>query len=336
MTQAEKGRFCASCQKQVIDFTGMSDAQLAVFFKKPSTGSVCGRFYQDQLDHDIEIPRKRIPWVKYFFQFALPAFLISIKASAQKKTVDSKVEITQTRTNSLIIGDTTFYETTLSLSKQTSLKGRVINEYNEPVPFASIIVKGMQGMGLSADSNGVFSIAKLPFQNELTLEISSVGYETKSLTISKETDLSNELMIQLRSPIMENVEVVVVGRQIVLGGLGIRSVCIKGAAIRKTDSTAIKTSEQAPEKINAIKLYPNPVARSNSVHIEFNSKADEMLELLITGMNGSIVLQRKERMIKGFNRISVTADARWAAGIYILRLTNEKGSLVKQEKIVVQ
>ena len=43
MTEAEKGRFCNSCQKQVIDFSMMSDREIAQFFKKPSTGSVCGR-----------------------------------------------------------------------------------------------------------------------------------------------------------------------------------------------------------------------------------------------------------------------------------------------------
>src|SRR5882672_521370 len=80
MNPVEKGRFCDSCQKQVIDFTNMSDVQLATFFKKPSTGSVCGRFYQDQLDREMGIPRKRIPWIKYFFQIALPAFLVSAKA----------------------------------------------------------------------------------------------------------------------------------------------------------------------------------------------------------------------------------------------------------------
>jgi hypothetical protein len=35
MTPVEQGRFCASCQKQVIDFTNMNDRQLATFFKKP-------------------------------------------------------------------------------------------------------------------------------------------------------------------------------------------------------------------------------------------------------------------------------------------------------------
>jgi TonB-dependent SusC/RagA subfamily outer membrane receptor len=83
MTPAQQGKFCGSCQKQVVDFSNMSDRQVAEFFKKPSTGSVCGRFMTDQLDRDIEIPRKRIPWLKYFFQFVIPAFLVSLKSSGQ-------------------------------------------------------------------------------------------------------------------------------------------------------------------------------------------------------------------------------------------------------------
>lgn len=85
MTPDSKGKFCGSCQKQVVDFSDMSDRQVAEFFKKPSPGSVCGRFMIDQLDRAMEIPRKRIPWVKYFFQIAIPAFLLSIKASGQTK-----------------------------------------------------------------------------------------------------------------------------------------------------------------------------------------------------------------------------------------------------------
>ncbi len=91
MTPVEKGKYCGSCQKQVVDFSDMSDRQVAEFFKKPSTGSVCGRFMTDQLDRPIEIPRKRIPWVKYFFQIALPAFLVSMKVSASKTQGEIKV-----------------------------------------------------------------------------------------------------------------------------------------------------------------------------------------------------------------------------------------------------
>jgi hypothetical protein len=85
MTKTEKGRFCASCQKQVIDFSNKSDREIAMFFKKPSTGSVCGRFMEDQLNRDIAIPKKRIPWLKYFFQFLIPAFFISYRVAAQGK-----------------------------------------------------------------------------------------------------------------------------------------------------------------------------------------------------------------------------------------------------------
>ena len=85
MTPTEKGRFCASCQKQVIDFSNKSDREIAMFFKKPSSGSVCGRFMDDQLNRNIEIPKKRIPWLKYFFQIAIPAFLASCDHRTQGK-----------------------------------------------------------------------------------------------------------------------------------------------------------------------------------------------------------------------------------------------------------
>lgn len=98
MTKSEQGRFCASCQKQVVDFTMMTDRDIALFFKKPSTGSVCGRFMNDQLNREMEIPKKRIPWVKYFFQFTLPAFLLSMKATAQ-----GRVKVKQKKADTAVV-----------------------------------------------------------------------------------------------------------------------------------------------------------------------------------------------------------------------------------------
>lgn len=89
MTPVDKGKFCGSCQKQVIDFSSMSDRQVAEFFRKPvfsssKDGYVCGRFRTDQLDRDLEIPKKRLPWLRYFFTIALPAFFVSLKATGSK------------------------------------------------------------------------------------------------------------------------------------------------------------------------------------------------------------------------------------------------------------
>src|SRR5688572_19417853 len=78
MIQVADGRFCRSCAKVVIDFSGMSDAQLFQFFKEPQ-GSVCGRFHQQQLAKELVMPKKPIPWLRYFFTIGLPAFLYSCK-----------------------------------------------------------------------------------------------------------------------------------------------------------------------------------------------------------------------------------------------------------------
>jgi len=59
MTPRDKGRFCASCSKQVVDFSLMSDQQVLNYFKN-ATGNVCGRFANDQLQRPmIETPQQK-------------------------------------------------------------------------------------------------------------------------------------------------------------------------------------------------------------------------------------------------------------------------------------
>jgi hypothetical protein len=109
MTPAEKGRFCSSCQKQVMDFSNMADSQVAAFFRKKTTGSVCGRFLTEQLNRPMDIPKKRIPWIKYFFQFTLPLFITSLRAGAQQKPelATTQSEAKDKCFSDSILGDTT-------------------------------------------------------------------------------------------------------------------------------------------------------------------------------------------------------------------------------------
>ena len=379
MTQADKGRFCASCQKQVIDFTNMSDSQLAAFFKKPilisskdgeKEASVCGRFYDDQLDRDIEIPKKRIPWVKYFFQFALPAFLISIKTSAQSKAkirqpmvrveriknkdsvpvVDMSALLAKSpvnvrlsdepslplaRMNTEMIavagGISIRYasrrdQKNSSAGKRVWLEGRVIDADDEPIPFASIMIKG-KNVGVSADSNGVFSFGRIALVKEIVMQVSSVGFKPLKVTIDKQTDFDN-LVIRLQSA-NELPGVVVqtyglVRRTVVTGGV---------TSCRKLTPWSVNNEEKLPLTAT---LYPNPVQRSGSFYIAVDNAKDELMQLSIIGMNGNIVLNRTETIRKGFNRIQVNVQPSWAAGIFVMQLLNEKGEVVKSEKLIVQ
>jgi len=73
MTQQDKGRFCASCSKQVVDFSLMSDQQVLNYFKN-TTGRVCGRFANDQLQRpmaETQQQKKKVWWVAAMMPFLL-------------------------------------------------------------------------------------------------------------------------------------------------------------------------------------------------------------------------------------------------------------------------
>jgi hypothetical protein len=56
MTPTEQGRFCNSCQKCLVDFTGFTDRQLFEYLNTNKGLKICGRFENIQLDRPINIP----------------------------------------------------------------------------------------------------------------------------------------------------------------------------------------------------------------------------------------------------------------------------------------
>jgi hypothetical protein len=374
MTAAEKGRFCGSCQKQVIDFTNMSDSQLAAFFKKPSTGSVCGRFYEDQLGRSIEIPKKRIPWVKYFFQFALPTFLLSVKAAGQDKANGSAAAKTETTPKNCdmilgnlmpvkklrLMGDTTVYQpiqdskNTVALSpvklkpisqiaSPVMIHGIVLDENDNPVPFASVMIKGTK-MGTMANEAGVFKIEKSLCAKGPALQISSAGYEETEIPMNDQVDLTKELVARLKFKMEDEVIVTVQGFTrvgMVTGGVA----AVMGKAIDTLKSETYDTKQKQPlppndnhslADINSPKIYPNPVQRSQSLNVEWKNEQAEMIQVMLVSLSGNIVFSQAKQFDKGLNRLAIDVDSRWATGIYIVQVRNEKGAIIKNEKLVVQ
>lgn len=146
MTPAEQGRFCNSCEKQVVDFTGMSDTQVLAFFRKPSTGAVCGRFFNDQLNREIAAPRKRVPWLKYFFQFTLPLFLTTLKSTAQGNvTIKENFKVCRVERTLGMVSN-------VELPSDNPVKeitGKIVDEKGNGIPFASVTI---------SESNGEFHV----------------------------------------------------------------------------------------------------------------------------------------------------------------------------------
>jgi TonB-linked SusC/RagA family outer membrane protein len=122
---------------------------------------------------------------------------------------------------------------------QNELKvtGTIVNENGEAVPNASVLIKGT-ATGASSNAEGHFEIMTAP---KSTLEVSSVGYETKELQVKQ----SGNISVTLQSSANSMTDVVVVGygtqrKEAVTGSVA----SIKGSALREVPAANITQSLQ--------------------------------------------------------------------------------------------
>lgn len=79
MTPKEKGKFCNSCSKTVIDFTKMNTHEIQDFIHKNKNNRICGHFKQTQLDSiNLHIPSKVLEQRLNFHKLFLLALLITM------------------------------------------------------------------------------------------------------------------------------------------------------------------------------------------------------------------------------------------------------------------
>lgn len=109
MTPADRGRFCGTCQKTVVDFSSMSDRQILEQFRKKSDG-VCGRFNPDQLNRALLSPSQFSRTYRSFVT-ALPALMFFLESCAQHPQVKNEVRFQRAQTtpslpNRTLLGDT--------------------------------------------------------------------------------------------------------------------------------------------------------------------------------------------------------------------------------------
>jgi len=70
---------------------------------------------------------------------------------------------------------------TATVLGQTKITGKVVDESNQPLPGASVVVKGTNN-GTSTDFDGKFSLNSKT--NSGTIVVSFIGYKTKVVTFS--------------------------------------------------------------------------------------------------------------------------------------------------------
>jgi CarboxypepD_reg-like domain len=283
MTADKSGKFCASCQKTVVDFSRMSDAEI-IHYLQDFNGISCGRFSAHQLNRPLVEPLIAKP--KNRWAWALSALLLPTVAASQppipmepteildpsvpeqkqpKKSLKIEGEVTELGTNmplenvkvSVLSWGTTIKTTTnakgffsvnlpengekhdvslyfsrenmekrmlsfsnyaaidsnhlfISMEKSkeekgiTKIRGIVVNEQNEGLPFIVAIIKGTK-IGVETDVDGFFEL-KLPHEmmknKQLDIEFISVGFERQQLKIDMSEYKGNELKLVMKEAVV--------------------------------------------------------------------------------------------------------------------------------------
>jgi len=357
MTPTEKGRFCASCQKQVVDFSNKSDRDIAMFFKRPSTGSVCGRFMEDQLNRNIDIPKKRIPWLKYFFQFLIPALFISYRANAQGKVKvvttsaaqSPKPSATRGHNNSQgkivhqvcsTIGDVEIKSASyndFNVSFKTpqvfdtipqimcniwvelpgSIKGKVIDDAGNPIAFATIVIKGTQN-AVVADANGIFSITPNDDWKEATFVASYIGFETVESQVRR-ANYNDGDTILLAPMKLQILGKIVEGR------------------ITEKDPKPIPLLRWIfkDTAFTKFRIYPNPIRSNSTLNIEWKQKDPGAHLLQLFNQSGQLVFSKEINISEGSKLVTVNTPS-VIAGNYYLKLTSKGTGKSYTEKLIIE
>jgi hypothetical protein len=211
MTAAEQGRFCASCQKTVMDFTGKTDREVAKFFEQGSANT-CGRFRHDQLQRPLHAVQPTGFGSRLrALGIVVPGLLLSGWAQAQNdRQLMGKVACPRPTTANVrpMMGDVAVVPPPPQTIKgdivvvedmPRTITGKVTDaETGEALIGATVLVKGYN-IGAITDYDGNYSLL-LPNTIEApVLEFNYVGIAPQEATVAPGQLTVNQAMLFLQT-----------------------------------------------------------------------------------------------------------------------------------------
>lgn len=194
------GGFCQFCQKEVVDFSSMTQHELVQYFKT-APKNICGRLSQSQIETPLYLSRPqrnstRFQWLNLGLVGASVFSLLTAGRIQAQETKNERQQIELHVTDSIT-----------KPKKQHQVKGVVI-EKSSGIPAAGITVllKGT-AIGTQTDFDGKFDFPELLKAGDI-LVFSSVGLKTKEVEITEE--MANEMDIQLEEN-LEGLDLLVIG-----------------------------------------------------------------------------------------------------------------------------
>ncbi len=192
-TKTSNGSFCKSCQKEVIDFSKMSDVEIRDYFKNYDGQKTCGQFLPEQLKTYQTNQQKLSSAQKIWTTGALgisASLLGATEIAAQETNTTIQVERLEIEKTSTII--------TQKTPKVKSVSG-VVTAEGIPIPGVNVTLKNTN-LNTITDFEGKYTFPSLLKEGD-ELVFYHAGYKIQnhiiSVTNNNETQLQKALYPKL-------------------------------------------------------------------------------------------------------------------------------------------
>lgn len=180
MNPVAGGRHCAKCSKTIVDFSGMSFTEIALFMSE-SKEPVCGFYLPEQLKQ-IKASHSNIPVALGFTTLMATAAFAGEKKSLSHPIENIGQEI---KKNSEVHHQSAILNDSIFISGRVQYLDTITNSI-KPVEFASVIIKG-KNYGTMTDKDGRFHLPWQTTDTSLVIIVSSIGFSSyeQQLSINK-------------------------------------------------------------------------------------------------------------------------------------------------------
>ncbi len=354
MTPAEQGRFCASCQKTVMDFTGKTDREVAKFFEHGSANT-CGRFRHDQLQRPLHAVQPTGFGSRLrALGIVVPGLLLSGWVQAQNnRQLMGKVACPRPITANVrpMMGDVAVVppppqtikgDTVVVENMPRTITGKVTDaETGEALFWATVRIKGTNTEA-NTDFDGNYTLQVPDNIASPVLEFNYTGYRVQEsivapgqltlnqtlqggidiglvgavVIVKKDQTLYNILLHKFRR-IRQNLQAKIVERG------AERAVAKQEAKSAATVPEPVQPASPTPHEALALEVFPNPFY--SSLSLRFNSPVTERLTIRLVDMQGQMLFSHQYEAIKGTQVLTLEPSAiNLPNGQYLLEVSNGK------------
>ncbi len=197
MTPTQKGAFCKSCEKEVIDFTQTTKIELSRKLKKGD--DLCGRFTPSQLNTPLPSV-SRNQWKR---NAALLGFTTLLAVTTPLAAQDTAPHPTEQVPRPIIMGRIAHKPVVKTITVNGNIQGFLAANQKAHITLVGTVIS------TTTDMEGNFSL-EIPaneLQNEASLRVMAIGYELIEIKITEKTTFVSVKLEEELLQIMGEIEI---------------------------------------------------------------------------------------------------------------------------------